>query len=144
PRGWIAVDGRRIPLETISAIYLRPEPQPDARPAPASACLLAIAAFLDAVVVNRPAVGRSNLTQQLQLRASGAPHRRASRPVSDRTIVATDIDGVLGERLVALTRHMGLLVAGIDLRVTADDEWFCFEGNPSPGLTFYQDATRPR
>jgi glutathione synthase/RimK-type ligase-like ATP-grasp enzyme len=229
PRGWIAVDGRRIPLETISAIYLRPEPQPDARPAPASACLLAIAAFLDAVVVNRPAVGRSNLTKPFQLaaiaeagftvpptlvttdpvaakefmerhrrvvyksisgirsivgaldasdaeRLSGVrtgpvqlqrwiegidvrvhvvgerwfataiqsdatDYRYAGRTGADVTIVATDIDGALGERLVALTRSMGLLVAGIDLRVTDDDEWFCFEVNPSPGFTFYEDAT---
>ncbi len=35
---------------------------------------------------------------------------------------------------------MGLLVAGIDLRLTPDDEWYCFEVNPSPGFTFYEDA----
>jgi len=229
PRGWIAIDGRRVPLETISAMYLRPEPQPDARPVPATACLLAVAAFLDAVVVNRPAVGRANLTKPLQLAAIAAAgfmvpptlvttdpdvarqflarhervvyksisgirsivgaidlsdaerlhgvrtgpvqlqrwiegidmrvhvvgerwfataiqsaaidYRYASRTGDDVTIVATDIDGALGQRLVALARDMGLLVAGIDLRVTADDEWFCFEVNPSPGFTFYEDAT---
>jgi D-alanine-D-alanine ligase-like ATP-grasp enzyme len=34
-----------------------------------------------------------------------------------------------------------LLVSGIDLRVTDNDEWFCLEVNPSPGFTFYEDAT---
>lgn len=229
PRGWIAIDGRRVPLENISAMYFRPEPQPEVRPVPAGACLLAVAAFLDAVVVNRPAVGRANLTKPFQLAAIAEagftvpptlvttdPHvarqfltrhgrvvyksisgirsivgaidasdaerlggvctgpvqlqrwiegidvrvhvvgerwfataiqsaaidyRYAGRTGDDVTIVATDIDGALGQRLVALTRGMGLLVAGIDLRVTADDEWFCFEVNPSPGFTFYEDAT---
>ncbi len=56
-------------------------------------------------------------------------------------MVATDIEGDLGEQLVRLAAGMGLLVAGIDLRVTPDDQWFCFEVNPSPGFTFYEDAT---
>jgi D-alanine-D-alanine ligase-like ATP-grasp enzyme len=56
-------------------------------------------------------------------------------------MTATDIDGELGERLVRLAASMGLLVAGIDMRLTPDDEWFCFEVNPSPGFTFYEDAT---
>jgi D-alanine-D-alanine ligase-like ATP-grasp enzyme len=36
---------------------------------------------------------------------------------------------------------MGLLVAGIDLRRTPDGRWSCFEVNPSPGFTYYQDKT---
>lgn len=34
-----------------------------------------------------------------------------------------------------------LPVAGIDLRRTADDEWYCFEVNPSPAFTFFEEAT---
>jgi hypothetical protein len=41
------------------------------------------------------------------------------------------------ERLVAMTRQMNLEVAGVDLRRTPDDNWYCFEVNPSPGFTFY-------
>ena len=47
----------------------------------------------------------------------------------------------LGELLVEVTPSMGLLVAGIDLRRTPDGEWSCFEVNPSPGFTFYEDHT---
>jgi D-alanine-D-alanine ligase-like ATP-grasp enzyme len=36
---------------------------------------------------------------------------------------------------------MGLLLAGIDLRRTDDGEWCCFEVNPSPGFSFYEDHT---
>jgi len=34
-----------------------------------------------------------------------------------------------------------LAVAGIDLRRTPEDEWYCFEVNPSPAFSFYEEAT---
>jgi glutathione synthase/RimK-type ligase-like ATP-grasp enzyme len=42
---------------------------------------------------------------------------------------------------LGVARTLGLLVAGIDLRRTVDGEWYCFEANPSPGFTFYEQAT---
>lgn len=68
-------------------------------------------------------------------------YRYASRDDVDVAMVPIDIPVTLGRRLVALTRQMGLLVSGIDLRVTTDGEWYCFEVNPSPGFTFYEEAT---
>ena len=68
-------------------------------------------------------------------------YRYGAREGIDPTLSVVDIPGPLQERLVALTRRLGLLVSGIDLRVTASGEWFCFEVNPSPGFTFYEDAT---
>jgi len=67
-------------------------------------------------------------------------YRYGSREGIDATLTAIDICGPLQERLVALTRRLGLLVSGIDLRITASGEWYCFEVNPSPGFTFYEDA----
>jgi glutathione synthase/RimK-type ligase-like ATP-grasp enzyme len=37
----------------------------------------------------------------------------------------------------ALTISMGLLLAGIDLRLTPSGDWYCFEVNSSPAFTFY-------
>jgi glutathione synthase/RimK-type ligase-like ATP-grasp enzyme len=68
-------------------------------------------------------------------------YRYGARKGVDPTLTAVDVPPSLQERLVALTRRLGLLVAGIDLRVTAAEQWFCFEVNPSPGFTFYEDAT---
>jgi glutathione synthase/RimK-type ligase-like ATP-grasp enzyme len=34
-----------------------------------------------------------------------------------------------------------LPLAGIDLRRTPEGEWYCFEVNPSPGFTWFQDST---
>ena len=36
---------------------------------------------------------------------------------------------------------LGLIVAGIDLRRNPEGEWYCFEVNPSPAFTYYQQAT---
>jgi hypothetical protein len=36
---------------------------------------------------------------------------------------------------------MNLSLAGIDLRKTPDGQWYCFEVNPSPGFTYYENAT---
>ncbi len=73
--------------------------------------------------------------------SSADDYRYVARQGADISITTTDIPKQLGERLVALNRSMGLLLSGIDLRVTGDDQWFCFEVNPSPGFTFYEDAT---
>ncbi len=40
-----------------------------------------------------------------------------------------------------MTASLGLLIAGIDLRLTDDGHWYCFEVNPSPGFTYYEIAT---
>ena len=52
-----------------------------------------------------------------------------------------DLPGECLDRCRALAAALDLPVAGIDLRRTPDGEWFCFEVNPSPGFTFYEDAT---
>jgi hypothetical protein len=47
----------------------------------------------------------------------------------------------VAERCLRLSRSLGLAVSGIDLRRTPGGEWYCFEANPSPGFTFYQQQT---
>jgi len=68
-------------------------------------------------------------------------YRYASRDGADLALAPFELPPELAGRLVEISRKMGLLVAGIDLRVTEDGEWFCFEVNPSPGFTFYEEAT---
>lgn len=41
-------------------------------------------------------------------------------------------------RCLALASDLGLLFAGIDLKVTPDDEVYCFEVNPSPAYSYYE------
>jgi glutathione synthase/RimK-type ligase-like ATP-grasp enzyme len=56
-------------------------------------------------------------------------------------IEACALEEGLAHRCRMLAGAMGLLVAGIDLRETPEGEWFCFEVNPAPGFSYYQDAT---
>ncbi len=56
-------------------------------------------------------------------------------------IVGTALPPEIARRCVGLAKALELPLAGIDLRVTASGEWFCFEVNPSPAFTYYEAAT---
>jgi hypothetical protein len=47
----------------------------------------------------------------------------------------------LADRCKTLARSMSLLLAGLDLRCTPDGDWYCFEVNPSPAFTFFEQVT---
>ncbi|WP_293905799.1 ATP-grasp domain-containing protein [Phenylobacterium sp.] len=44
----------------------------------------------------------------------------------------------LADQCVRLTRALGLEISGIDLKVTDDDEVYCFEVNPTPAFSYYE------
>ncbi|MBS0181073.1 MAG: hypothetical protein JSS39_01615 [Nitrospira sp.] len=52
-----------------------------------------------------------------------------------------DLPSDCANRCLELCRAMDLAVAGVDLRRTPDDQWYCFEVNPSPGFTYFQTQT---
>lgn len=47
----------------------------------------------------------------------------------------------LAESCKKLTASLNLHIAGIDLRRTPENVWYCFEVNPCPGFSFFQEAT---
>jgi glutathione synthase/RimK-type ligase-like ATP-grasp enzyme len=52
-----------------------------------------------------------------------------------------ELDDALKHRCVTLATHLGLAFAGIDLRLTPDGKWYCFEVNPSPAFSYYEAHT---
>jgi glutathione synthase/RimK-type ligase-like ATP-grasp enzyme len=56
-------------------------------------------------------------------------------------IEAYDLPSEVAERCRSLAAALSLELAGIDLRLTEDGRWFCFEVNPSPGFTYYEHET---
>ena len=54
---------------------------------------------------------------------------------------ACELPSEVAARSRALAASMGLPVAGIDLRCTPQGDWYCFEVNPSPAFTYFQDHT---
>lgn len=68
-------------------------------------------------------------------------YRYASRQGSDTGLEACELPADVAERCLALAKRLRLVVAGLDLRLTPAAEWCCFEVNPSPGFTYFQEAT---
>jgi glutathione synthase/RimK-type ligase-like ATP-grasp enzyme len=57
------------------------------------------------------------------------------------TIRSAVLPEPIAARCHALAPSLNLPLAGIDLRRTDDDAWYCFEVNPSPAFTYYEQAT---
>jgi glutathione synthase/RimK-type ligase-like ATP-grasp enzyme len=68
-------------------------------------------------------------------------YRYASRQGDTVTLRAFDPPDDLAETCRRLSRTLGLVVAGIDLRRHPDRGWYCFEVNPSPAFTYFEDET---
>lgn len=74
--------------------------------------------------------------------ATGADdYRYATRQGSSVEMTACTLPGDIMARCHALSVRLQLPLAGIDLRITPDAEWYCLEVNPSPSFTFYQSKT---
>ena len=65
-------------------------------------------------------------------------YRYAGRQNADVEIRSCDLPAHVIERARAASKRLGLVFGGVDLRRTPEDEWYCFEVNPSPAFTFYE------
>jgi glutathione synthase/RimK-type ligase-like ATP-grasp enzyme len=69
-------------------------------------------------------------------------YRYAQRQGSEAAVLETiETSDDLGQQCIALARDLDLPFAGIDLKVTPDDEVYCFEVNPSPAFSYYESHT---
>jgi glutathione synthase/RimK-type ligase-like ATP-grasp enzyme len=76
---------------------------------------------------------------------SGADdYRYATRQGSESQLRPYELPDEVAARCLALAKALDLPLAGIDLRHSIDDDWVCFEVNPSPCFSFYeQQAAQP-
>jgi glutathione synthase/RimK-type ligase-like ATP-grasp enzyme len=66
-------------------------------------------------------------------------YRYASRQTGESAeLREAELDPELAERCLNLSKSLGLDFAGIDLKVTPDDEVYCFEVNPCPAFSYYE------
>ena len=76
------------------------------------------------------------------IHSDAADYRYARQQVGESAQVeATAIDDTLAQRCLALADSLGLLFAGVDLRVTPEGRVYCFEVNPSPAYSYYESNT---
>ena len=71
-----------------------------------------------------------------ELNSEASHYRYAASTGDSLTARAIDIPPEVASACVRLTRSSGLALSGIDLRRTTDDQYYCFEMNPSPGFIF--------
>jgi glutathione synthase/RimK-type ligase-like ATP-grasp enzyme len=72
------------------------------------------------------------------IRSDCDDYRYAVRNGGTVSAQAIELDPAITDSLRAVVRHMGLWLAGIDLRRTPSGEIYCLEINPSPGFTYYE------
>jgi hypothetical protein len=76
-----------------------------------------------------------------RIRSGAVDYRYASHQGSHADLEPTELPPAVIDACVGLSRRMGLLLAGIDLKETPDGEYYCFEVNPSPGFAYYEQHT---
>jgi glutathione synthase/RimK-type ligase-like ATP-grasp enzyme len=76
-----------------------------------------------------------------ELVSDASDYRYAARSGASLTAGAIEIPPEIASACVGLAKSVGLTVSGIDLRRTPNNDYYCFEMNPSPGFLFYERAT---
>jgi glutathione synthase/RimK-type ligase-like ATP-grasp enzyme len=77
-----------------------------------------------------------------RIESGATDYRYAAREVGEPpSLTDFELESEVAERCLRLTADLGLELAGIDLRVTPDDETYCFEVNPSPAFSYYEAQT---
>jgi len=68
-------------------------------------------------------------------------YRYACLQGEQEELKATKLPPELAEKCVGLSKSFGLELAGIDLKITPDNQVFCFEVNPGPAFSYYEYHT---
>jgi RimK-like ATP-grasp domain len=73
--------------------------------------------------------------------SAATDYRYAGRDSEEMEMRPRDLPPEVEASCLALSRALELPVCGIDLRRTPEGRWFCFEANPSPAYSYYEDLT---
>jgi glutathione synthase/RimK-type ligase-like ATP-grasp enzyme len=76
-----------------------------------------------------------------RIRSEAVDYRYAGRQGASIEMESTTLPDHVAAACLRLADGLGLLIAGIDLKQTPDDEWYCFEINPVPHFGFYEQHT---
>ena len=76
-----------------------------------------------------------------RVHSDAVDYRYARRDGLSTEMEPDELPPCVADACVRLARELGLLIAGIDLKVTPVGEYYCFEVNPSPGFISYELTT---
>lgn len=77
----------------------------------------------------------------VEVDSDGLDYRYAGTEGHETTLRATTLDERTRWRCIAAAHALDLPFAGLDLMLADDGRTYCFEVNPSPGYSWYEDAT---
>ena len=76
-----------------------------------------------------------------RIESTSTDYRYAGRLGGSTRLYRDELPPEIGAACVRAAHGLELPVAGVDLRHTPDDRWVCFEVNPSPGFTWFEEST---
>jgi hypothetical protein len=77
-----------------------------------------------------------------RIRSKAVDYRYAHEEIGEAAeLEECDLPSEVAAQCVALAKGLGLAFAGIDLMLTKDGRYYCFEVNPSPGFSYYEANT---
>jgi len=75
------------------------------------------------------------------IQSRAVDYRYSSRQTGDPAVLEPfELEASIADRCVSLTKSLNLAFSGIDLIITADGRVFCFEVNPSPGYSYFEQG----
>lgn len=77
-----------------------------------------------------------------RIRSNAPDYRYASRTGCSITVNRDVLPTEVAKRCIDLSQALKLELSGIDLRITEGGEWYCFEANPSPAFSFFEEQDR--
>jgi glutathione synthase/RimK-type ligase-like ATP-grasp enzyme len=95
--------------------------------------------FVDGVDVRVHVIGKTVIATEAWTDA--VDYRYATQQGLQCTLIAVDLESELQERCINLAAMLQLDFAGIDLRRCPNGRIICFEVNPCPAYSFYQQNT---
>lgn len=103
-------------------------------------CPVQFQAFVEGRNVRVHTVGERVFATAITTEATD--YRYAVQQVGDHAeLEAVELADDLAERCVRLARALELPFAGIDLKITPNDDVYCLEVNPSPAYSYYEGHT---
>lgn len=96
-------------------------------------------AFVPGVNIRVHTVGERVFASEVVTDATD--YRYATRDGHDLNIRPIELPDEIAARCVRLSKELELPLCGIDLKRTPEGRYFCFEVNPSPAYSYYQEHT---
>lgn len=76
-----------------------------------------------------------------RIRSDAVDYRYANREGAGVAMEPVELPPAIASACLGISRDLGLLHAGVDLKETPSGEWYCFEVNPCPGFIYYERNT---